>query len=112
MDGRFDSSVAPSEVADEADRDRCKALVPDIHNDGAIREAATRLLARKKAQDGATAKDFFAEIPLPETMSPEERELYESGEYPIRLVQHLPEHETFADYLIERSLEAWTRSRG
>jgi len=54
---------------------------------------------------------FFVVIPTVETFTEEERAVYESGRYPMRVSYHLPEHENFGDYLIERSVAAWTRSK-
>jgi hypothetical protein len=56
---------------------------------------------------------YFTVIPAFERLTPEEREVVESGgAYPVRVVNHLPQHRDFVDYLIERSFEAWTRSPG
>ena len=55
---------------------------------------------------------FYARIPTYDTLSPVEREAIIADGYPVRLMEHLPEHETFVDYLIEQGLDAWTRSQG
>lgn len=55
---------------------------------------------------------FYVVIPTVENFTDDETAAYETGEYSLRLSAHLPVHETFADYIIDRSLDAWTRSRG
>lgn len=54
---------------------------------------------------------FYATIRSVESFSDDDRRVYENGGYPVHVSSHLEEHETFADYLIDRSLDAWTRSQ-
>jgi hypothetical protein len=55
---------------------------------------------------------FFVVIPAVESFGADERAEYEAGRYSLRICEHIPEHEDFADFLIERSVAAWTRSQG
>jgi hypothetical protein len=57
--------------------------------------------------------DFWVVIPAPQGLTPEENALVEEGgDWPVRRLDHLPEHESLVDFLIERSVETWTRSQG
>jgi len=56
---------------------------------------------------------FYVTIPAPRQLSPKEQETVSAGgSYPVHVSEHMPEHETFLDYLVERSVAAWSRSRG
>jgi len=58
-------------------------------------------------------EDFYVVVPSYKNLSEEERESVDAGgAYPLRRFTHLPRHETFLDFLIERGLAAWTRSQG
>lgn len=57
-------------------------------------------------------KPFFVVIPKVETFKTDEQAAYKAGHYPMRVSEHLPEHVDLVDYLIERSVASWTRSRG
>lgn len=62
--------------------------------------------------DSRLPKDrtFFVVIPRVETFKGDELAAYEAGHYSLRICEHLPEHRDFIDYLIDGSLDAWTRS--
>ena len=53
---------------------------------------------------------FFARLPA--HITPAEYDATATEGWPVQVAEHLPEHETFVDYLIERGLDAWTRSQG
>ncbi len=56
---------------------------------------------------------FWVVIPDEKNLTPDERKLVEAGgPWPARKLDHLPEHELLVDFLIERSVESWTRSKG
>jgi hypothetical protein len=61
---------------------------------------------------GSPRKSFYVTIPSGASFTDEDRAVYDGGGYPLHVSPHLREHESFADFLVERSLEAWTRSRG
>jgi hypothetical protein len=78
------------------------------------RDRIIRIWDRKlNLSPGNDTAEFFITI-LPSNMPPEEEEAAsaQSGVAEFLMEEHLPEHETFADYLIERSLAVWTRSQG
>ena len=56
---------------------------------------------------------FYIVFPGPGELTEEQwvRRL-QGNPYPAKLREHLPAHEDFLDFLIERSLAAWTRSQG
>ncbi len=65
------------------------------------------------SSNGSKSRRFFTVIPSPATLTQEERIIVEhGGDWPVRTVEHLPQHEQFLDFLIERSIAAWTRSKG
>ena len=46
-------------------------------------------------------------------MTPDECEAVgNGGAYPVHVSEYLPEHEGFLDYLIEVSLDEWSRAGG
>lgn len=70
-------------------------------------------MATNSSAPGAGPERYYIVIPGLQALTPEQRaEVERGGSYPILKRTHLPEHETFVDFLIERSLSAWTRSRG
>lgn len=59
------------------------------------------------------SRTFYAVIRPKTLLTADQRSRLDAdGEYPVELVEHLPAHETFLDYLIDRSLEAWARAAG
>ena len=55
---------------------------------------------------------LYVRIPAYGGLSADEQAAIVTDGYPVQVTEHLPEHETFADYLIEQGLDAWTRSQG
>ncbi len=55
---------------------------------------------------------FYARIPHYDALSAAERAAIIGHGYPVQVMEHLPEHEHFADYLIEQGFDASTRSQG
>ncbi len=56
---------------------------------------------------------FYVTIPPLEGLTPEEREVVESGgQYPVHVAEYLPQHESFLDYLIDASFDDWSRAAG
>jgi len=58
------------------------------------------------------ARRFYAVVPVYESLSPEARGAIITDGYPVVTVEHLPQHRGFIDFLVDRSIEAWTRSQG
>ena len=60
-----------------------------------------------------TDRRFYVTIPSYEALAADARARVDDGEpYPFTVSEHLPEHETFLDYLIDQSVEAWRRAAG
>jgi hypothetical protein len=53
---------------------------------------------------------FYARLPA--HITADEYAATVTDGWPVKVVEHLTEHETFVDYLIEQGLDAWTRSKG
>lgn len=54
---------------------------------------------------------YYARIPR--NLTPEQSAVVDGGgPYPVIESDHLVEHEMFVEFLIDRSLDAWTRSQG
>ena len=67
---------------------------------------------KPKPSPPSTRKRFYTIIPTYASLSPEEQAATVTHGYPHRVVDHLPEHEEFLDYLIDVSFEDWTRAGG
>jgi hypothetical protein len=50
---------------------------------------------------------FWITIPAAKNFTAEERALFESGQYPFTVCEHLPEHLAFLDFLINQGVAAW-----
>lgn len=56
---------------------------------------------------------LYITIPSYDTLSETQRAAVDAGEkYPVIVEDYLPEHLSLVDFLVERSLEAWARSKG
>ena len=55
---------------------------------------------------------LYVRIPAYNNLSADQQAAIVTDGYPVLVSEHLPQHEDFADFLIERSLDAWTRSAG
>ena len=56
-------------------------------------------------------REFFVRIPR--HLTPEQAVIVNAGgPYPVIESDYLPKHEVFVEFLIDRSLDAWTRSQG
>lgn len=53
---------------------------------------------------------FFVVIPAKPNET-EAVELAETGDWPLRISEHLPAHETFLDFLVEGGVSAWTQGQ-
>jgi len=74
---------------------------------------AKPLRIEETAAPGRSApRRAYAVIPAYSSLSPEARAAIITDGYPIRVVEHLPAHRTFLEFLIDRSLAAWTHSQG
>lgn len=68
---------------------------------------------RRTAPGVGSPRRFWVKIRASEQLNAEERAAVEEGAaYPVEEMCHLPEHEDFLDYLIDRSITAWIRSQG
>lgn len=59
-----------------------------------------------------TSHRFYAVIPSPTSRSYADQVPNTAADYPVVTVEHLPEHLGFLDFLVDRSIDAWTRSQG
>jgi hypothetical protein len=68
---------------------------------------------KRNSRAGRTPAKYYAVIPTPEGLSPEEKVRVErGGPYPVRVRAYLPEHEDFLDFLIDVSLNEWSGGGG
>lgn len=73
---------------------------------------ANRSKVSSKMKRSESPTDFWVLIPSFEALTSDETAMVETGDWPVRRADSLPEHEALVDFLIERSVETWTRSRG
>jgi len=74
--------------------------------------AATQDAEKPKFSPWNAARRFYAVVPVYESLSPEARGAIITDGYPVVTVEHLPQHRGFIDFLVDWSIEAWTRSQG
>lgn len=61
----------------------------------------------------ATPAEHTYFVRIPRNLTPEQSAVVEGGgPYPVIESDYLTEHEVFVEFLIDRSLDAWTRSQG
>jgi hypothetical protein len=95
-------AVMPRNKSKPCEAERAALVRFDVYQDVSPEEPAD-------IPDASTSSTF-AVVP---TLSEGERtSLAAGGRCRVDLSDHLPEHEALLDYLIERSVIAWTRSQG
>ncbi len=106
------TSAEPVPAHDPIGRtDPDRSDVGDASNDGS--RGLSLPASRRTGPGVGRPRRFWLKIRASEQLNAEERAAVEEGAaYPVEEMCHLPEHEDFLDYLIDRSIAAWIRSQG